>query len=137
MEPHFELSDEEFESKFRNCTISAEIFSHEAHLRLSWIHITKYGLVSAIQNICIQLKAFVDFAGEKDKYNKTLTVAAIKVVNHFIKKSNSLTFESFISEFPRLKFNFKDLMNQHYRLDIFNSVEAKIKFIEPDLMPFD
>jgi hypothetical protein len=137
MEKHFDLTDLEFEKQFENCTLNPEIFSHEAHLRLAWIHITKYGEKTAIQNICSQLITFVEFVGAKGKYNQTLTIAAIKAVYHFIKKSNSETFQDFISEFPRLKYNFKDLMTVHYKIDIFNSEKAKKEFLEPDLVPFD
>ncbi len=136
MEKHFDLTDAEFENQFRNCALSPELFSHEAHLRLAWIHVTKYGEEMAIENICTQLVTFVTFVGAKDKYNKTLTIAAIKAVQHFIKKSNSTTFQEFISEFPRLKYNFKDLMNFHYQIDVFNSEEAKKEFLQPDLVPF-
>ena len=137
MEKHFDFTDLEFENSFKNCTLNPEIFSHEAHLRLAWIHITKDGEEAAIQNICSQLIKFVEFVGAKSKYNQTLTIAAIKAVHHFIKKSRSYTFQDFISEFPQLKYNFKDLMNTHYKVDIFKSEIAKKEFLEPDLVPFD
>jgi hypothetical protein len=137
MEKHVDLTDLEFEERFQNCTLNPEIFTHEAHLRLAWIHITKYGEEAAIRNICKQLIAFVEFVGARDKYNQTLTIAAIKAVCHFIKKTSSDTFQDFILEFPKLKYNFKDLMNIHYKVDIFNSEKAKKEFLEPDLEPFD
>ncbi len=137
MEKHFDLSDLEFEEKFKNCSLNPEIFSHEAHVRLAWLHITKYGQEAAIQNITSQLKTFVAFVGAKDKYNHTLTIAAIKAVYHFVNRSKSDTFQDFILEFPRLKYNFKDLMNTHYKVDIFNLDSAKKVFLEPDLVPFD
>jgi len=71
-----------------------------------------------------------------DKYNKTLTIAAIKSVSHFIQKSKSENFQDFIQEFPRLKNNFKSLIAQHYQIDIFNSNKAKSEFLKPDLLPF-
>jgi len=137
MEKHFELSDLEFENRFKNCTLNHHTFTHEAHLRLAWIHLTKYGEKAAIENICSQLIAFVDFVGAKAKYNETLTIAAIKAVNHFVNKSDLDTFQNFILEFPRLKYNFKELMKTHYSVDIFNSESVKKQFVEPDLVPFD
>jgi hypothetical protein len=128
MEKHFDLTDLEFEKKFESCNLNPEIFTHEAHLRLAWIHITKYRQEIAIQNICRQLITFVDSIGAKNKYNQTLTVAAIKAVYHFIRKLNSNIFPDFINEFPRLKYNFKDLINFHYQENIFKSEEAKKKF---------
>lgn len=137
MEKHYELTDAEFESRFENCTLNPEIFSHEAHLRLAWIHVKKYGEKNAIRNVCSQLKAYVKFVGAEGKYNETLTIAAVKAVFHFINKSNSDTFQDFILEFPRLKYNFKDLMSTHYSVDIFKSENAKKEFLEPDLIQFD
>lgn len=137
MEGHFRLSDSEFEKNFEDCKLDLSMFSHEAHLRLAWIHIHNYGVEKAIKNIQFQLQNFVEFVGAKDKYNATLTIAAIKVVYHFMLKSKSENFKDFIYEFPGLKFNFKELLGFHYRIDIFNSKEAKVRFMEPDLLPFD
>jgi hypothetical protein len=137
MEKHYDLTDLELETYFKSCTLNPTIFNHEAHLRLAWIYITKYGEKEAIKIICTQLMQFVSFVEAKDKYNQTLTIAAVKIVAHFINKSNSGTFQEFISEFPRLKYNFKDLINIHYKFDVFNSEIAKKRFIEPDLEPFD
>lgn len=137
MEQHFTLTDSEFEKQFETCTLNPELFSHEAHLRLAWVHITKYGQSIALENVSRQLINFVKFVGARQKYNHTLTVAAVKAVNHFINKSTSDNFQDFISEFPRLKHNFKDLMGFHYQVDIFKSEKAKEFFLEPDLLPFD
>ena len=136
MDNHFQLTDEEFAKQFANKTLKPQLFSHEAHLRLAWIHINQYGEELAIQNICSQIKAFDQTFGDGTKYHKTLTIAAIKAVSHFIGKSNSNTFQEFIEEFPRLKSNFKDLMGAHYGFDIFNNEEAKANYLEPDLLPF-
>jgi len=136
MESHFELTDNEFEEQFQACTLSPAIFSHEAHLRLAWIHITKYGIDRAVTNITEQLLKFVDYVGAAGKYNKTVTVAAIKAVNHFIGRSNADSFHDFIRKNSRLKFNFKELMSAHYQTDIFKSDIARQQYLEPDLLPF-
>jgi hypothetical protein len=136
MDSHFELSDDLFEEQFQNCQLNSALFNHEAHLRLAWIHVTKYGVEKAIENITSQLFLFVISLGAINKYNKTLTVAAIKAVNHFINKSDADNFPDFIQQFPRLKFNFKELMRFHYKIDIFNSETAKQNYLEPDLLPF-
>ena len=46
-----DLTDDELEQRFENCLIDAALFTHEAHLRLAWIHIEKYGVEKAINNI--------------------------------------------------------------------------------------
>lgn len=131
------LSDNEFIDQFSNCRLNPEIFNHEAHLRLAYIHLKNDGLQKSMETISNQLRQFTKYHGAEDKYNATLTIAAIKAVHHFMKKSDSQNFIDFIVEFPRLKYNFRDLMNAHYGFDIFKSKQAKRRFLEPDLLPFD
>jgi len=137
MTSHFDFSDSEFLDQFMNCKFDPAYFSHEAHLRLAWININRFGIKKAEENIQNQLKNYVEFVGVKDKYNTTLTIAAIKAVYHFILKSKSDNFKDFMIEFPRLKTHFKELMNSHYSIDIYTSQKAKNEFLEPDLLPFD
>jgi hypothetical protein len=134
---HNTYSDLEFELKFKNGELLPSDFIHEAHLRLVWIHINHYGIEKALQNIPTQLQNFVISAGAANKYNLTLTVAAIKAVYHFILKSNTDNFVSLIEENRRLKSNFKELLSGHYEFDIYNSVHAKQSYLAPDLLPFD
>ena len=137
MKSHLELNDTQFEQQFKSCELDPTLFSHEAHLRLAFIHIRAYGPDQAIKNVCDQLAAYVTHLGATDKYNMTLTVAAVKAVYHFMQKCKSNDFIGFITEFPQLKFEFKRLMQSHYDFDIFNSEKAKKTFLEPNLIPFD
>ncbi len=137
MESHIELSDTEFEDQFKNCSFPSSMFNHEAHLRLVWIHIMRYGIEEALQTIPEHIKSYVYSLGAQDKYNVTLTIVAVNIINHFMRKGKSETFSDFINEFPRLNTHFKEFIIQHYKVDIFNSHEAKTSFLEPDLLPFD
>jgi hypothetical protein len=137
MEAHNKLPDYQLEIQLELCTLPSVLFTHEAHLRLAWIHITKYGVNKAILNLCTQIKGYSRSLGYEEKYNQTLTVASVKTVNHFIQKSVSTTFQEFVTEFPKLKHGFKSLLEAHYGFDIINSEKAKIKFLEPDLLPFE
>ncbi len=136
MNTHLNLTNLEFETQLENCTFKPELFSHEAHIRLAWIHVTKYGVEQASINLCKQIKIFDITFDDGTKYNKTITIACVKAVNHFVQKSKSVVFKDFILEFPRLITNFKELLNQHYSFDIYHSKLAKEEFLEPDLLPF-
>jgi hypothetical protein len=137
MEKHFALSDIEFENSFADYSLDVTFFTHEAHLRLAWIHLQKYGVDKAIENITTQLKTFVLHAGSADKFNMTLTVAAIKMVYHFMQKSKASDFPNFIATNPRLKSHFRELVYAHYSTNIFTSPQAKQEYLEPELLPFD
>ncbi len=137
MEKHFKFTDSEFEALFKSCKFNPSEFTHEAHLRLAWINIDKYGIEEAEKNIQHLLQNYVGYLGAKGKYNTTLTIAATKAVYHFMLKSNTKNFKDFITQYPRLKTNFNELMAFHYTIDIFNSERAKSEFLEPDLLTFD
>ncbi|MBT8268326.1 MAG: hypothetical protein KJN59_03810 [Bacteroidia bacterium] len=137
MDNHYRFSDFELEEEFRGMTLHPKYFNHEAHLRLAWIHIRKYGIEKAIDNLCIQIYNYANYLGANDKFNKTVTVASIRAVYHFMLKSNSENFKTFIGENPRLNNNFKELLAQHYDIDIWNNETARSSFLQPDLLPFD
>lgn len=137
MEKHFTLTDEQFELQFQDATLEPQLFTHEAHIRLAWIHLDQYGVEQAIQNVTSQLKNYVKVLGASDKYNETLTIAAIKAVHHFYLRSPKGSFQDFILINHRLKENFKELMYAHYSTHILSSEYAKMYYIEPELIPFD
>nr|WP_298995314.1 hypothetical protein [uncultured Allomuricauda sp.] len=131
------MTDSEFEKQFEAGLLPPELFTHEAHIRLAWIHITQYGIDQAISNIVNQIQGYTTKLGVADKFNKTLTIAAVRAVYHFMLKSNRSDFQTFIQSNPRLKYNFKELMASHYGFDIYRSELAKKQYLEPDLLPFD
>ncbi len=136
MEKHRQLNDLDFKEQFKNTILDPTLFSHEAHIRLAWIYITNYNVVTACELIPGQILNFATKHGDPDKFNTTVTIAAIHIVDHFIQKSESLNFQDFIAEFPRIKYNFKELLNSHYGFDIFTSKKAKLNYIEPDILSF-
>ncbi len=136
IEAHFQLSDEEFVKQFSNCTLNPELFSHEAHLRLAWLLIDTYGLKKTEVQIQELLRNFVTHVGAQDKYHVTITLIAMKIMNHFMQKSNTNNFKDFIAENIQLKINFNGLIGSHYSFDLFKSTNAKREFVEPDLFPF-
>lgn len=137
MKSHKELADQEFEKQFKDCTLNPGLFTHEAHLRLTWIHINKYGAQQAESTIPNQIIEYVTSLGAKDKYNATVTVAGVKVLSQFIQNSKTNDFDEFIKENNSLLTDFKGLLQKHYKTDIFSSEKAVNEFIEPDLLSFD
>ena len=136
MKTHYQLNDQQFEEQFENCTFDPTLFTHEAHLRLAWIHLTNYGMEKATQNICQQIQKFDRIFGDGTKFHYTITVAAIKVLAHFKNKSSTNTFEALMEAFPRLKTNFQDLLDQHYSAGFFKNKATKYSYLEPDLLAF-
>lgn len=137
MELHLKLSNEEFTTQFKKGALSPDLFTHQAHLRLAWLHISHYGIDQAITNITTQIKNYTRLLGAEDKYHETVTIAAIRAVYHFMMKSTTNSFPDFIAENTRLQTHFKALLASHYSYNVFNHSEAKASYIAPDLLAFD
>ena len=136
IETHYQLSDVEFLKELSNCTLNPKLFNHEAHLRLGWILINDLGLEKAEKKIEKQLLNFGKHNGVQDLYHRTVTIVAMKILHHFMKKSKTTSFKSFIEENSSLLTDFKGLIMKHYSYDIFESEEAKRTYLKPDLEVF-
>ena len=136
MNSHLDLNDADLEKQFKNCSLDPSLFSHEAHIRLAWIHIQEYGVEKAIVNLCSQIKSYAKSIGADNKFNLTVTVAAVRAVHHFMQRTNTTGFLQFINENPVLLTDFKGLIASHYKTDIFRSEKARFEFLEPELLPF-
>lgn len=136
MEKHWELSEEVFEQKFETCRFRPLWFTHEAHLRLAYLYISKYKKEVAFQKYQQQLYDFAIKFGAQKKFNNTVTFAAIQVINKYMNASKADNFIDFLKEFPELKTNFKEVLAVHYSSDIYTSPKAKQAILAPDLIPF-
>lgn len=130
------MSNAELISGLETGSLDPTLFTHEAHLRLAWIQLELNTEDLAEKRVCELIQFYVAHLGAEDKFNLTLTMAAVKAVKHFKAKAKSHFFQDFIQEFPRLKTNFKDLLSQHYGFDIFENETARTAFLEPDILPF-
>ena len=131
-----ELDDTEFGHQFEKGTLPPALFDHLGHLRMAWIYLNSYGEGGAIEKACGDIRAYARIHGDVEKFHKTLTVASIKIVNHFVKRTETGDFSNFIHENPRLGHSFKELLGQHYSRAVLDSKEAKADYLPPDLLPF-
>lgn len=130
---HHDLDDECFVQRLSDCSLPPALFTHDAHLRLAWILIHRYGLPKAEKEICRLIINFVSHLNATDKFHTTLTVIATRIVNRFIRLSYTQSFIDLILQNPQLISNFKDLVMEYYSFDIFSNESAKYKFLEPDI----
>lgn len=133
---HWSLTDSEFRKQFSECTFHPDLFSHEAHLRIAWILINELGIKEAVNEIRKQLQNFAKHHNGMDKYHDTVTIAAVKIMSHYMNLSATTNFESYIEENSELITNFKGLLESHYSFNVFVSEKAKKTYIEPDLCLF-
>lgn len=113
------MSKTELLEQIENCTLPADEFNHEIMLKLAWILINKYGVEKAVvKNAEIKENYFIN-ALNSDKFNKTLSRAYVEIMYYFMQQSaNPADFNRILNAFPRLKFNFRDLVKTHYGYNI-------------------
>ena len=131
------LDDNDFLNQVENCSLDPKLFSHEAQLRLSWILINKYGLdVATLKNCKIKEQFYINVLNNA-KFNLPLTKAYTEILYYFMKKSSTKNFDKLLREFPRLKYNFKNLVKTHYGYDILKEHRnEKINPLETILFTF-
>jgi len=137
VQAHFRLDDDTFERQFDTAVLPDELFTHEAHLRLAWIQLERNTPTKAAAKVCTQIQNYASSLGQAGKFHKTLTTASVYVVAHFKEKSKCTSFKDVLTEFPQLNSRFKELLLSHYSQNELHSDKARIKYQEPDLIPFN
>lgn len=113
-----EINDKELLKQVENGTFPPELFNHEIMLRISWILNTKYDLETATKKNCELKENYYVHVLSSNKFNITLTKAYTEIVRHFMEHSSAKTFDKLLKEFPRLQYNFKDLVKTHFGYNI-------------------
>lgn len=128
--------DKEFIAAVVECTLDPSLFTHRAHLRLAYTYLKSHDLRQAADLTCSAIRNFDRKVGDGSKYHHTLTMASVRVVDHFLRKCPDCDFETLLSTYPRLLQNFRFLIDQHYSRSVWNNPVAKEFFAEPDLQAF-
>lgn len=135
MELHYTLRDEIFVEGFEKCTMDPSWFTHQAHLRIAYLYLEKYGAKIAARRLCKRIENFDRTFGSGKKYHCTITMASVGIVDHFVRKSSGDSFISLINEFPVLKDDFKKLLFSHYSRHLIDLPESKLNYFLPDIEP--
>ena len=118
MTTQIELTDKDFLEQIENCTLDPVLFTHENLLRMTWILIKKYGIKIALLKNNELKQNYYKNVFKNDKFNATLTKAYTEILYHFMQQTSTNNFEKLLREFPRLKYDFKDLVKTHYGYNI-------------------
>ena len=110
LQSHRQLTDQELEEQFEDTSLKPMLFNHEAHIRLAFIHIKKYGREKAAENLCIQIKRFDQTHGDGLKFNKEVTIKSVNAIAEIIAHYPDLTFTEVIEKESILLLGFMTLL---------------------------
>jgi hypothetical protein len=135
------MSDVELLTAFESQTLTHEQWNHRAHLRVAYTYLHAHGFEQGLNKIREGIKKLNAVHGVPEGidrgYHETITHAFARVVASMIKAHNETLgitdSESFCEAHPHLLS--KMLLRLYYTRARIMTLEAKAKFVEPDIAP--
>jgi hypothetical protein len=128
------LDDNEFLNAFHRNSLPSEEFRHRGHLRLAWLILNHHEHSEAATIIAREINRFASAQGGARRYHESLTRFWVHMVNHAKENApDANNLDELIARFPILLD--KNLPYRHWKSETFNSQEARISWVGPDLLP--
>ena len=125
-----DLTQRGLADRFENLELSADGFSHRAHVAVAFAMLRKHPFLEATSRFGTTLHAMATAAGAVDKYNTTITVAFMALIFERMGDDTTDDFEAFCAANPDLLAagTLRDL----YSPERLNSPAARAGFVLPD-----
>ena len=132
------MSDDEFLAAFEACTLARKLWTHEAHVRMAWLYLSRERSEEASAKICDGIRRYNASLGNHKGYHETVTRGYVALISHRIRSRSAPaeTFEVFRSENADLLDRTNPPLLRHYRTETLESPRARATFVAPDLQPF-
>lgn len=146
------MTDDEFLTAFERCTVARPDWTHEAHVRMAWLYLTRASgnedvfarvregiqklnaaFVQRRQMSCMRQPSKEPDPRGLDGYHETVTVASVTVIASRVRPGED--FAAFRERNPDLFDRKFPALLKHYSPERLFSALAKTEFLEPDLAP--
>jgi hypothetical protein len=136
--PCSESEIDAFLTAFEGCTLPKERWTHGAHLLTGACYVHGLGREAALAKMRICVRRYNESVGGKNTetsgYHETITVMWIRLLDGLLRESPAmerapfarLAVERFVGE--------KDVFRRYYDFDVVGSVEARRRWVEPNLL---
>jgi hypothetical protein len=122
-------ADDEFAACVERGEAPDEGFHHRDHLRLAWIYLRRYPVEQAAARIAETIRRFAAHQGQAARYHETMTQAWLLLMA----AAEGTSFEEALASRPELLD--KDCLRSYYSAELLDSVEARTRFVMPDVAP--
>jgi len=127
------MTDNQLIEQFENLTLDPEIFHHSEHVRLAWIYLNEYPVLTALSKFCEGLKRFAGFHGKPDRYHETITWAYMLLIRERMAGDETgVSWERFAATNKDLLDWKNNLLKLYYREETLQSDRARKVFVFPD-----
>lgn len=125
------MTDDEFLAAFEAAAIPRPEWTHEAHVRMAWLYLTRRPFADALDRIRGGIKKLNGaIGGSPDGYHETITVAFARVIASRLRPGDD--FPAFRTRHPDLLDRTLTALLRHYTKDRLFSPEARRGFLAPD-----
>ena len=124
------MTDDEFLAAFEACRLERKAWTHEAHVRMAWLYLTRLPFDEALQRVRSGIQKLNAKIGSPDGYHETITVAFVRVIASRLRVGE--VYETFRDRHPDLLDRTLSALLRHYTKERLHSPEARKAFITPD-----
>lgn len=127
------MTDDEFLAAFEATTLPRPAWTHEAHVRMAWLYLTRLPFDQAVQRARAGIRAYNAAQGNHTGYHDTVTVAFVRLIAARLTAGEG--FVAFLARNPDLLDRHRPSLGRHYSRATLESAAARERFVEPDLLP--
>jgi len=127
------MSDQEFIRNFEACTLPAENFHHQEHVRVVWLYLLRYSVLETLERFSESLKRFAAANGKATLYHETISWAYVFLIHERMARGRrQQTWQEFIDTNIDL-FDWKNnILKSYYEELTLKSDLARQTFVLPD-----
>lgn len=134
------MSDDAFLTAFETGTLPASAWTHEAHVRMAWLYLTRLPYKEAVIRVRTGINYFNNAVLKKDNgYHETITIAFCCLIadarKQLLLPDKSASLDDLKSQFPEFFDRKLSALLRHYRHETLFHESARTSFVEPDLIP--
>jgi hypothetical protein len=131
------MDDDALWEAFTTATLPEKDWTHRGHLRIAWMFSTRYPLDEAhvlMRVGIIRLNAFHGLVETASRgYHETITRVWLVLVRSLMKENAAATSAEFVAAGGA--WLAREALLRHYSRERLTSVEARARFVEPDVEP--
>ena len=130
------MSDADFLRAFESCALTRAEWTHQAHVRMAWLYLSREPLDIALPKIRDGIQKLNQSHGNVIGYHETITAVYTRLILAGINAMPpQATFAEFCAAHPELLDREARVFLRHYRKETIQSQRAREEYVEPEIEP--
>lgn len=139
--PCSEPEIDEFLAAFEECTLPKERWTHGAHLLTGACYVHALGREAALEKMRDCVRRYNESVGGKNTdtsgYHETITAMWIALLDGLLREAGKMDRAAFAALAVTRFEGQREIFRRYYDFDVVQSVEARLRWVEPTLLKLD